>query len=501
MDQNDVYTQSVQNLPMLANFECEAAFLGGAMIDNNAANDVLTRLSPDDFAEPLHGKIWEKIQLLVSEGKAANPVTLKPFFLNDERMRDFARKDTGNPFISPVAYLGKLTGGEYASALMIGVRDFAYQIMDLARLRRIRQALLDAIEDVEDTSDSIDPEAVVARLDSKLAEDTSGVSKMAATSYAKSVDEVVEQLLRVEQGGELPGFEIAHFTDWNAVCGRMAGGDLTYLGARPSMGKTAVALAIAQGAARNGVPTDFYSLEQGRGPITTRALANRIYEPDLTSPYAKLTSGQLSAYDREAITAAREEIAKEPLYILDPDHMNVEELGPSIRRRRRALEKAGKLGRKQPMLVVIDYLGRFGTIAKIRDKTERVGYISRTIKSVAKANNVHIVCLVQLSRALEQRDDKHPRLPDLRDSGDLEQDGDNIAFLYRDEYYLHDAEPKDKGTKKWEEWKIDMEMSRNRLEIYSAKRREGALTKRTAYFYLEHMAIRSHDHKRHDLFA
>lgn len=489
-------TPSREDLIPLANIEAEAAFLGGCLVDNRIVEECASLLAPGDFYAQLHEKIWSKCLELVADGRSATPVTLKPFFVNDDLMLQAARQEfPGDVFVSASAYLAKLTGN---LAVVIGARDFAVQIKDLARLRRIRESLEIALTDCENTAEDLDPDGVLSRLETKLASDGVTIERIKTRSYASAIDALTASWDAVEAGGELPGFFIEGYNDWNAIVGRMSDGDLTYVGARPSMGKTALAIKVAQGAARAGIPTEFFSLEQDDLAITRRAIADRIYEEGYTSPYTKLTEGKLSAYDKEAIARVRAEIAAEPFYLSAPDHMNVEDLAPQLRKRKRALERQGR----KLQLVVIDYLDRFGTLKEFRasENQARVSYISRTIKAVAKQLGVAIVCLVQLSRGLEERTDKHPVLRDLRDSGALEQDGDNIVFLYRDEYYLRQEEPKHKDTKKWEEWDLEMKSARDKLEIYSAKRREGKPTKRTSYFLLEHMAIRSHDYRQDGLF-
>jgi replicative DNA helicase len=182
--------------------------------------------------------------------------------------------------------------------------------------------------------------------------------------------------------------------------------------------------------------------------------------------------------------AAKDAIANLPLTVSDPPVMYVEDVAPHIRKRQREFDKRGS----KLQLVVLDYLGRLDTRRKFNGATETVSHISKTLKAAAKETNVALVALAQLSRALEQRENKRPMLADLRDSGSLEQDADTVVFLYREEYYLERAEPKH-GTEKWDKWSDEISSVRDDLEIFSAKKREGALTKRVSKFLTRFQAV------------
>lgn len=458
-----------------ANVEAEAALLGALMIDNRLVEDV-TFLTSDDFYEPLHGKLFEKIRDLVYRGQVANPVSLRPFFMADEDM-----KALGGP-----VYLAQLTG---SGAALIGARDFAQQIKDLTYLRQLHGICTEFSERALDTSEDVAPATLLAQMDAELA--TIGVQgdKMSTATLAEAWDEVEKEFDEIEAGAEPAGFTIKGFGDWNAIVGRMEEADLIYLGARPSMGKTAVALAVAAGAAAAGEPTEIFLLEGDRRKATRRIMANMIYRPGVTSSYADLSGGKRTMHDKLALREARELLESWPLFISDPAHMNVEEVVPAIRRRQRRLAREGKTLK----LVVIDYLGRIGTAKSFKSTAEQVSYISRKLKEAAKICGVVLVVLVQLSRALESRDNKRPMLADLRDSGSLEQDADTVVFLYRDEYYLERAEPSKDKLEKWNKWANEMTAVRDQLEIYSSKRREGPLLKKLAKFFTAHQAVRDHN--------
>jgi replicative DNA helicase len=464
---------AAQRLPH--NVEAEAALLGALMIDNRLVEEV-TYLSSAHFFEPLHGRIYDKIRDLVLQDKCASPVTLRPYYEADEDM-----KEIGGP-----AYLAQLTG---SGAAIIGARDFAMQVRDLALLRAIVGVAQGTIERALDTSADVAPMQVIAEMDAELSQIGAQEDRIPTVTLGKAWDELEQEFAEIEAGKAPAGFVIKLLNDWNAVVGRTEEGDVTMLGGRPSMGKTGLGLGVAVGAAAAGEPTEFLSLEMDRRKCARRALANLIYKPGVTSGYEDISLGKLTMYDKEAMREARKLIDSWPIHISDPAEFNVEDLVPFIRRRQRRLARQGK----KLKLLVIDYLGRMGTVKVFKSDTEQTSYISRKIKAAAKITGIHIIVLVQLNRAVEQRDNKRPMLADLRGSGSLEQDADNVVFVHREEYFLERAEP-DKGKpEKWNKWADEMAAVRDQMEVYSSKRREGPLRKMLMKFFTAHQAIRDHD--------
>lgn len=459
---------------MPQNVEAEAALLGAMMIDNRIAEQFQVQLSADDFFEPIHGEIWTSMLALMGKGIVANPVTLRPMFEHDETM-----KQLGGP-----AYLVQLTGNP---AAIIGASGFVAQILNLSKRRKLLMALDEANAIILDPKELDAIEDVVADIDRALSETGVQPTTMRTIGIGAAWDEAYERMAAAERGEEQPGILIKQYDDWNAVVGRMSPGDYILLGARPSMGKSGVAFAVAVGAATAGHATELLSLEMSRDPVMNRIIANQIFVPDRTSPYSVLTGGKFTSVDRHAILSMREQMQDLPLHISDPATMYVENLASHIRRRQRYWKARGK----ELKLCIVDYLGRLQARGKFNSPNDRVTYISNHIKSAAKQTGVPIVALAQLSRGVEQREDKRPVLADLRDSGALEQDADTVVFVYRDEYYLRGHEPPSANREKWEKWDTDMRGARDRLELYSAKRREGALVKRTGWFFTEHQAIRT----------
>lgn len=477
------------------NIEAEAALLGAMMIDNRLVDQCRERVRPEHFFDPLHQWIYETIIMLCDQGKVANPVTLKPMADANGDML----KSVGGP-----GYLAMLTG---SGAALIGARDFADQVAELAKRRDILRVIDEADVILNQRYDPDALDVAVGKIDSALMEATAEGSKSRQTSLGAAVRETVE----AAQGNRPKnGILVAGFADWNAIVGRMPGGMVLYLGGRPSMGKTALAAKVAkaaaswvdEGADELNQAVEFWSLETTSDVIGRRMLADEMFDPGVTSGYEALVAGdKLTMADWRAIAAAQERLDALPLGLDDPDVLYVENLAADIRRKQRKWERKGK----RLALGVIDYLGLMQTIKGFSNGEQRLSYISRMVKAAAKQTGVPLIVLCQLSRAVEQRENKRPMLVDLRESGSLEQDADVVVFVYRDQYYLERSEPPKDQEQKHAEWAAQMLAARDRFEIYSAKKKEGALVKREAYFIADHQAVRPSSFKMpgasYDLFA
>jgi replicative DNA helicase len=486
------YDEIMRRVPN--NIEAEAALLGALMIDNRWVMRISTKLQADHFLEPTHARIYDRIVAMVAKEKRATPVTLKPFF--EGEVYAFTDEKTGKlEEMGLPQYLASLTG---SGAALIGAHSFADQIFDLHLHRELLALAREVGDQAANTAEEVNPRAIIQFAEERLIEIEQSIPSVSRTGadWEEAFDDTVREAEKAANGEEVTGIVIHGYDDWNDVVGRMEPADYIGLGGRPSMGKTAIACSVAAGSAMAGHGTDFLSLEMPKNLISRRVLANLIYEQGVTSTYAEQVAGRFTKVDHAAIAAAREKIKGKPLYIDSPDEMFVEDFLPWLRVRARAWKAKGV----QHKLVIVDYLDRFQTRQRFSGETERVGFISRTIKTALRSAGVAGVILMQLSRAVEAREDKHPMLSDLRQSGSLEQDCDVVTFVYRDEYYLQKTEPKQSLVAKYEAWRDDMAAARDRLELYSAKRREGALTRRTGYFFANEQAVRSSTYYRTDLY-
>src|SRR3954462_12640533 len=406
------------------NVEAEAALLGALMIDNRLAEDVQLKLRPDHFFEPLHGRVYEQILKMVDRNMIASPVTLRPMFEADEEM-----KELGGP-----AYLAQLTG---SGAAIIGARDFAEQIYDLALLRALVGVGREMVERALDTSEEVEPKGQIEEAEAALyrvAEEGSGEGSVKSFAVAtRMAVQMAEKALNT--GGGLSGLTTGLDTV-NAKTGGLHNSDLIILAGRPGMGETALATNIAFNTAQRfvrdredgiapeksaGAGVAFFSLEMSADQLAPRILA----EQSVISSEA-LRMGKISQQDFRNPARAAGALETLPLYIDDTPGLTI----AALRTRARRMKRQRGIG-----LVVVDYLqllqgtGRNGNDNRVQEISE----ISRGLKTLAKELGVPVLALSQLSRAVEQREDKRPQLSDLRESGSIEQDADIVMFIYREE--------------------------------------------------------------------
>ena len=458
------------------NVEAEAALLGALMIDNRLIEDIQLRLKPHHFFEPLHGRIYEAILRMTDKNMVANPVTLKPMFEADEPMRE-----VGGP-----AYLAQLTG---SGAAVIGARDFAAQIYDLALLRALVGVGRDMVEGALDTSEEVAPLAQIERAETELyrvAEQGGGEGKV--KSFGEATKLALEQAEKaLNSGGHLSGVTTG-LDGINAKIGGLHKSDLSILAGRPGMGKTSLATNMAFACAQRfvrdqedgiepaksaGAPVAFFSLEMSADQLATRILAE---QSNISSE--NLRMGKISQQEFRSLARAAGELSTLPLYIDDTPGLTI----AALRARARRLKRQKGIG-----MIVVDYLQLLSGSGKGSagdNRVQEISEISRGLKQLAKELDLPVMALSQLSRAVEQREDKKPMLSDLRESGSIEQDADIVMFVYREDYYVAAKEPKRpldgddaKVFEAHEQWARDMERVHGMAELIVAKQRHGATGK------------------------
>jgi replicative DNA helicase len=450
------------------NVEAEAALLGALMIDNRLAEDIQLKLRPDHFFEPLHARVYEQILKLIDRNMIASPVTLRPLFEQDEEM-----KELGGP-----SYLAQLTG---SGAAIIGARDFAEQIYELALLRALVGVGREMVEQALDTSEEVDPKGQIEQAEAALyrvAEEGGGEGTV--KSFAEATRMAIQMAEKaLNTGGGLSGFTTG-FDSINSRTGGLHNSDLVILAGRPGMGKTALATNIAFNTARRyvrdtiedgiapeksaGAPVAFFSLEMSADQLATRILAE---QSGISSE--SLRMGKISQQEFRGLARAAAELETLPLYIDDTAGLTI----AALRTRARRLKRQRGIG-----LVVVDYLQLLqGTGRSSNDnRVNEISEISRGLKTLAKELGVPVIALSQLSRAVEQREDKRPQLADLRESGSIEQDADMVWFVYREEYYLAAKQPADDHPG-FAEWQEEMNRAYGLAELIIAKQRHGATGK------------------------
>jgi replicative DNA helicase len=467
--------QTVGSPALPQNIDAEAALLGALMIDNRLVEDVQLKLRPEHFFEPVHGRIYEAILRMTDGNRVANPVTLKPLFDADEAMRE-----VGGP-----AYLAQLTG---SGAAIIGARDFAAQIYDLALLRALVGVGRDLVEGALDTSEEVAPLAQIERAETelyKVAEEGGAEGK--AKSFGESAMASIRNAeAALNRGGGLTGITTG-FNCLNSRIGGLQRSDLIIVAGRPGMGKTALATNMAFSTAERflqdqadaiepaksaGAPVAIFSLEMSAEQLVTRVLSE---QSQVTAEQVR--TGNLGRHEFANFARTADRLHSLPLYIDDTPGLTI----AALRARARRLKRQKGIG-----LVVVDYLQLLqGTGRGSNDnRVQEISEISRGLKQLAKELDVPVIGVSQLSRAVEQREDKRPQLSDLRESGSIEQDADIVLFVYREEYYLKSHEPKHpipgdppEVFSAFEEWEAKHVQVAGMAELIIAKNRHGGTGK------------------------
>ena len=328
---------------------------------------------------------------------------------------------------------------------MIGARDFASQIYDLALLRALVGVGRELVEGALDTSEDVAPLAQIERAETelyKVAEEGGAEGK--AKSFAEATKEALEMAEKaLNSGGHLSGFTTG-LEALNAKMGGLHKSDLIIVAGRPGMGKSALGTNMAFAAARrflrdsadgieavksSGAPVVLFSLEMSADQLATRILSE---QSGITSE--NLRTGKITQQEFRDLARAAAELESLPLYIDDTPGLTI----AALRTRARRLKRQKGIG-----MIVVDYLqllqgsGRGGHENRVQEISE----ISRGLKQLAKELDAPVIALSQLSRAVEQREDKRPQLSDLRESGSIEQDADIVIFIYREDYYLRRSSP------------------------------------------------------------
>lgn len=465
------------------NVEAEAALLGALMIDNRLVADISERLKPEDFHEPIHADVYKTIVRLVGNSKQANPVTLRPLFALDTRM-----KELGGP-----AYLAQLTG---SGAAMIGAFDFAEQIIELKRMREIYEAMISTVRGFQNTGDiagSID------RLEQKIWEAADRSRPMRIHTAGGMFKLVQKRHDRIALTATASIGAISRtIPEINSMIGGMEGGQVTILAGRPSMGKTTTAISYSWGCAANGHPTLYCHAEMSDELMALKVATDICYSLGTPIEFKRVKEGKLNAAEQRMLDEAKAQAELLPLRYADTGRADTMRLEAAIARQCAYWESQGR----KLELVVIDHMGLVGVKGvKQGDTFTRVSIVSKWLQDMATKYGVHMLALCQLSRKVEDRvaTDRRPQLSDLRDSGDIEQDADNVLFVHRPEFYLPEQKPK-ATSKTYErdliDWQGDMAEWEDKAEIIAGKNRLGERGSRRIRFYGSYSAARSLTHRR-----
>lgn len=444
--------------------------LGYVLTNNEAMQKVNDFLLAEHFYEPVHQRIFDSILLFIDKGIVANHITLKNYFDKDE-----ALKERGG-----AAYLADLAA---LAATIINVTDYGKAIYELAT----RRQLIDIGEEV--VNDAFAKETPLSAHDQiEIAEQK--LYNLAVNDLEQNrgflqlrqpLGEAINKAqLAYQNKGKVSGVA-TDFTDLDELLGGLQNSDLVILAGRPSMGKTALAVNLAlnctkvvaknfeqqrkahpdEYATKKPAAIGFFSLE-----MSSEQLASRMISMISGISTVKLRTGHVDEDEFAGVVQAAKELQNLSFYIDDTPSLTISALRTRARRLKRKHNCA---------VIFVDYLQLLrgsASVSREQNRVQEISEITQGLKSIAKELNIPVVALSQLSRAVEQREDKKPLLSDLRESGSIEQDADIVMFIYREEYYLMRKEPKE-GTEDYSKWQNDMEKTRHLTEIIVAKHRNG----------------------------
>jgi len=444
--------------------EAEQQLLGGLLNNNDLYYSLEDKVDPEHFYDPVHSRIFEIISTRIKDGKLASAVTVNTFLTEDEGLKELG----GN------SYLAQLMAGSVASS---AIKDYSKLVYDLA----IRRELIVLGQEISSRAQSIkvdeQPEEQIILAEQNLYKiGDSGKSETGFKSFLKALGEAVQVANAAHhRDGNLAGISTG-FIDLDKKMGGLHSSDLIILAGRPSMGKTSLATNIAYNIAKsfkkndnadgtsetvNGGIVGFYSLE-----MSAEQLAARILSETAEIPSEQIRRGDMTESEFRRFVEAAKSIESSPLFIDDTPALTIAQLASRARR----LKRTHGLD-----ALIIDYLQLVRAGSSRDNRVNEISEITQGLKAIAKELNIPVIALSQLSRQVENRDDKRPQLADLRESGSIEQDADVVLFVYREEYYKEREKPSDHDLEKMAIWQEEMDRLHGRAELILGKQRHGPI--------------------------
>jgi replicative DNA helicase len=447
------------------NIEAEQQLLGAILTNNDVYDRISSLVKAAHFYDPVHARIFEIASARILKNALASPVTLKAFLEDDPGL-----KELGGP-----AYLARLAG---AAISAYAARDYAQMIYDLA----VRRELIGLGRDIAARAAKVDvesePKEQITEAEQRLYQlGEQGHVERGFQSFLKAVTDAVNMAnAAYQRDGGLAGISTG-LADLDKKLGGLHPSDLLILAGRPSMGKTSLATNIAFNIARvhrrgqrpdgsagtiEGGVVGFFSLE-----MSAEQLAARILSEAAEVPSEQIRRGDMTEAEFRRFVEAAKALEACPLFIDDTPALPIAQVAARARR----------LKRTQGLdVLIVDYLQLLRGSSKSGDnRVQEVSEITQGLKAIAKELNIPVVALSQLSRQVENRDDKRPQLSDLRESGSIEQDADVVMFVYRDEYYREREKPGDHELDKMAAWQAVMEKVHGKAEVIIGKQRHGPI--------------------------
>ena len=446
---------------MPQNIEAEQSLIGSVLFDNKVLEDLPTNFTTRHFFDPLHASIFDACIFLIDNGRLADPLTLKSYLKQDDLQRDMDIEK----------YLSELREGVVS---LSKAKFYAEEIRNCyvrRSLIRIGDELIN--KSVNPTLD-VTPDQEISNTEEQLynlaEKDQINSGPLDFKSVLASATNQINEAYN--RKGKLSGVDTG-FSGLNRQLGGLNKSDLLVLAGRPAMGKTALATNIGFNAAKSSKLEKNESILIFSLEMSAEQLAQRILAEQSTIDSHKLRSGDLNETEFSKLVSTQNDILNLPFFIDDTPAISVGQIASRARR----LKRTHGLS-----LIIIDYIQLIqgSKASEAQGRVQEVSNITRGLKSLAKELNVPILALSQLSRAVEQREDKRPILADLRESGSIEQDADVVMFVYREEYYLDKSEPTQRDNENQEsfnerflKWQDRRNMAEGKAEIIISKQRHG----------------------------
>jgi len=443
---------SQKNMP--CNIEAEQAVIGSVLVSNDIYDEINPIIDSEKFFDPIHAKIFDTIANLISKGLLANPITLKNHFENNQGLKELGGQE----------YLIKITKFSTSVKQAIDYANIVQEMHVRRELIKLSESVLDQASNAEEAS--ITGEEMIQNTEKSLFDLAErGHFNQSFMKFESALKQTIDMAKSAYQNdGGIVGVPTG-LDDLDSRLGGLHKQDLVIIAGRPSMGKTALATNIAFHAAKNiekkGIKSTvaFFSLEMSSEQLSTRILSeqSRIRSNDIRR-------GKVSEKEFEKFIETSKNIFELPLYIDETPAITIAAISNRARRIKRLFGLE---------LIVVDYIQLMRSGRKMEfNRVQEISEITQGLKALAKELNVPVLALSQLSRQVEQRDDKKPQLSDLRESGSIEQDADVVMFVFREAYYLERKEPT-LGSIDHAEWRQKMDEVSHLADIMIGKQRHG----------------------------
>jgi len=439
---------------MPCNIEAEQALIGSILVSNEIFDEITPIVNAQKFFDPIHVKIYEAIDKLIAKGLLANPITLKNYFDSDEGLKELGGHE----------YLIKITKFSTSTKQAIDYANIVQEMHVRRELIKISESVLNEASSKSEVNAS--GEEMIQNAEKSLFDLAErGNFNQSFMKFETALKQTIDMAKSAYQNEEGIVGVPTGLTDLDAKLGGLHKQDLLIIAGRPSMGKTALATNIAYHAAKNiekkGIKSSvaFFSLEMSSEQLATRILSeqSRIRSNDIRR-------GKVSEIEFEKFIETSKNIFELPLYIDETPAITI----AAISNRSRRIKRLFGLE-----LIVVDYIQLMRSSGKSQyNRVQEISEITQGLKALAKELDLPVLALSQLSRAVEQRDNKKPQLADLRESGSIEQDADVVMFVYREAYYLENQEPT-LGSIEHAEWQQKMDEISSLAEIMIGKQRHG----------------------------